>query len=336
VSPSQPAAVVKIDEIPEDTKLQRAKDRLRAACGPLILAAIEDPATVEVMVNPDGTVWQEKLGSHSPHQISKISPAFAMGIITIVAGCLGTVANAENPIVEGEWPLDGSRFAGLCPPVVPAASFALRKKASSIFTLDQYVEKGIMTPEQRAKLAEAVATMKNILIVGGTGSGKTTLINGLIREMTDMNPHQRIITIEDTAELQCAAPDKVQMRTNRSCTMSDLVKATLRQRPDRIIVGEVRDHAANDLLGAWNTGHGGGCATIHANNAMAGLAKLNMLVSMHPNAPQEINKFIAEAVQVVVHIARHEDGRKIRNIVEVKGYYADKDTGEGTFRVISL
>jgi P-type conjugative transfer ATPase TrbB len=215
-------------------------------------------------------------------------------------------------MLEGELPIDGSRFAGQLPPVVSAPTFAIRKKAIAIFTLGQYVDDGIMTAAQRATLTAAVQAHRNILVTGGTGSGKTTLVNSIINCMVECNPAERVFIIEDTGEIQCAAENFVQFHTSLEVTMTMLLKTTLRMRPDRILVGEVRGPEALDLLMAWNTGHEGGAATLHANNAKAGLDRLAMLISMHPDSPKPIEPLIGEAVHVVVHIARTPEGRCVQ------------------------
>jgi type IV secretion system protein VirB11 len=209
---------------------------------------------------------------------------------------------------------------------VPAPAFAVRKRASRVFSLDQYVHAGILTPKEKEFLCGAIRDHRNILVTGGTGSGKTTFVNGLLGEATAQFPSERLIIIEDTGELQCAAANYVQYHTSPERTMTDLVRTSLRMRPDRILVGEVRGPEALDLLMAWNTGHEGGIATLHANNAVAGLARLATLISMHPNAPRSIEPLIGEAVDVLVHIARKEGGagRIVREILEVKSHDPEK------------
>jgi P-type conjugative transfer ATPase TrbB len=299
---------------------ERAKRKLERDMGPDLLAALNDPRTIEIMLNADGRLWQEKLGDKM-RCIGSLRPAQAKAIIETIAGYHGKVVTRETPILEGELPLDGSRFAGQLPPVVPAPTFAIRKKAVAIFTLDQYVEGGIMMPRQRQVLIESVAAHRNILVIGGTGSGKTTLVNAIINQMVINDPTERVFIIEDTGEIQCAAENYVQYHTSIDVTMTALLKTTLRMRPDRILVGEVRGPEALDLLMAWNTGHEGGAATLHANNAKAGLDRLAMLISMHPDSPKPIEPLIGEAVHIVVHIVRTPEGRRIQEILEVSGFH---------------
>lgn len=297
----------------------RAKRKLERDIGPELLQALNDSKTVELMLNADGKVWVERLGE-AMQCIGTLRPAQAQAIIETIAGYHGKEVTRSKPILEGEFPLDGSRFAGQLPPVVPAPTFAIRKKAVAIFTLDQYVENGIMTADQKHVLVEAVAAHRNILVIGGTGSGKTTLVNAIINEMVITDPTERVFIIEDTGEIQCAAENHVQYHTSLDVSMTALLKTTLRMRPDRILVGEVRGAEALDLLDAWNTGHEGGAATLHANNANAGLARLRSLITRNPAAPAEIEPLIGEVVHIVVHIARTPEGRRIQEILEVSGY----------------
>ena len=298
---------------------ERARRKLERDMGPVLLAALNDPRTVEMMLNADGKLWQERLGEPMKC-IASMRMAQAQAIIETVAGYHGKEVTRQKPILEGELPLDGSRFAGQLPPVVPAPTFAIRKRAVAIFTLAQYVEDGVMTAGQRDALVEAIRAHRNILVVGGTGSGKTTLVNAIINQMVVQDPAERVILIEDTGEIQCAAANYVQYHTSIDVNMTTLLRSALRMRPDRILVGEVRGPEALDLLMAWNTGHEGGAATLHANNARAGLDRLAMLISMHPDSPRPIEPLIAEAVHVVVHIARFEGQRRVQEILAVSGF----------------
>lgn len=297
----------------------RAKVKLERDLGPIILSALADPKTVEVMLNADGKLWQERLGDKMKC-IGTLSGSKGEAIIKTIAGFHGKEITRLKPILEGEFPLDGSRFAGQLPPIVPAPTFAIRKKAVAIFPLEQYVSDGIMTSSQFDSITKAVKDHKNILVVGGTGSGKTTLVNAIINKMVEFDPTERVFIIEDTGEIQCAAENYVQYHSTIDVPMTQLLKTTLRMRPDRILVGEVRGPEALDLLMAWNTGHEGGTATLHANNAKAGLDRLAMLISMNPESPRPIEPLIGEAVHVVVFIAKTQEGRRIQEIIQVSGY----------------
>ena len=304
---------------------RRMQEKLLRDFGPLIPKLLKEDDVVEIIVNPDGTLWVERLGK-TLELIGQLgsnateSAARADTIIRDMAGYYGVVVTQENPRVQAVVPWDGSRFHGLIPPNVDAPCFAIRRRASRVFELEEYVSTGVMSPDQCDAIKTAIADHRNILVVGGTGSGKTTLLNAIIRQMTHLSPAERLLIIEDTAELQAIARNRVNMLTSEHCSMSDLLKDCLRLRPDRILVGEVRGKEALDMLMAWNTGHEGGCATIHANNAAAGLTRLATLVRMADNPPDPIEPVIGEAVHVLVHIARTPGGRRIQGVLEVGGY----------------
>ena len=301
---------------------ERTIEMIKRHCGSTILNALEDRATVEIMLNADSTIWLEQLGSPIK-AIGTMDPVHARAFMETIAGYHGKELTANKPILECELPIDGSRFAGQFPPLVANPTFTIRKKAVSIFTLDQYVQSNTMTKDQCSKIKKAISSHKNILVIGGTGSGKTTLVNAIIAEMVEQNPIERPVIIEDTGEIQCLAKNHIQFHTTIDVSMTDLLKTTLRMRPDRILVGEVRGPEALDLLMAWNTGHPGGSATLHANDANSGLDRLATLISMNKNAPNCIEKLIAEAVDVVVCIERTKQGRHIKEIIEVTGYDFD-------------
>lgn len=307
----------------ETERERRLKEKLRRHAGPLLLKALGDKKTIEVMLNPDGLLWAEKLGCPMEH-IGSIPASQSQAILETVAGFHGREVLTTSPILECEWPLDGSRFAGQLPPIVARPSFAIRKRAISVFTLDDYVEKGIMTQSQKDVICKAIREKKNILVIGGTSSGKTTLVNAIIREMVKQDPLVRLITIEDTAELQIEAKNYVSFYTTVDVSMTPLLKTALRMRPDRIPVGEVRGPEALDLLMAWNTGHPGGAATLHANSAHGGISKMSEYISMNPNAPRFIEPLVGECVDVAVFIARTETGRRVREILSVDGFDAEK------------
>lgn len=308
-------------EYPEEMVLinDRAKLKLARDLGDTFLCALHDPRTVEIMLNADGKLWQERLGEPM-RCFGTMRAAQARSVVRNVAGIHGRELTRHSPTIECEFPLDGSRFAGQIPPVVPEAVFAIRKKAISVFTLSDYLQGAIMTPAQCDRIRAAVSSRSNILVSGGTGSGKTTLVNAILNHLIEIEPLARVVIIEDTGEIQCVADNYIQYHTSMEVSMTRLLRATLRMRPDRIIVGEVRGPEALDLLMAWNTGHEGGVATLHANDARAGLSRLAMLISMHPDSPRPIEPLIGEAVQLIVHIARTSSGRRVEEILEVSGF----------------
>jgi type IV secretion system protein VirB11 len=297
----------------------RARAKLARDLGDEFLHVLHDPRTVEIMLNADGRLWHERLGEPM-RCFGTMRADQAQSIIRNLAGMHGRELTRRNPTLECEFPLDGSRFAGQIPPVVPEAVFAIRKKAVSVFTLENYVQAGIMTASQCSRIRSAVAARSNILVSGGTGSGKTTLVNAILNHVIAHEPLARVIIIEDTGEIQCTADNYIQYHTSMEVSMTQLLRTTLRMRPDRIIVGEVRGPEALDLLMAWNTGHEGGVATLHANDARAGLSRLAMLISMHPDSPKPIEPLIGEAVQLIVHIARTPGERRVEQILEISGY----------------
>jgi type IV secretion system protein VirB11 len=254
-------------------------------------------------------------------------------MLATLAAMLETVVNRDNPILEGELPHWGCRFEGVIPPIVKAPAFAIRKKATRIFTLADYVETRVMSVNQMQALQEAVVDRSNILVVGSTGSGKTTLLNALIAEMADKTPDHRFLILEDTAEIQCAAKNVFSMKTAANINMQTLLRVVMRLRPDRILVGETRDGAALALLKAWNTGHPGGISTIHANSAVDGLIRMEQLISEVSQSPMP--KLIAPAVNVVVSIKKHGNSRRIDSILRVLGYenekYITEDIGHPFF-----
>jgi type IV secretion system protein VirB11 len=281
--------------------------------------ALFDPLTIELMLNPDGKIWHEKLGCEMEY-ICDMRESEADEFIRKIAGYLKKVITRDNPLIEGVLPLDDSRFAGQIPPVVAHPTFAIRKRAVRVFTLAEYVVAGVMTEAQCRYICRAIATRQNILIIGGTGTGKTTLGNAVLNEVTVLEPWARQVIIEDTAELNSTALNRVNFQVSPGVTMTDLIKATLRMRPDRVIVGEVRGPEAFDLLQVWNTGHPGGLATLHANDCVSGLRRLKSLVSQHPLAPRDIEPDIALAVNLMVNIVKTGQGRKVNEIVAVREY----------------
>ncbi len=302
-----------------NTDARRAQ-MLKTAFGPVIGAALADPSVLEILANPDGALWIERAGEGRKREARPIRPADAERIIRLVASGAGLDCDGDRPIVSAELPDTGERFEGVLPPVSTAPAFAIRKPAARILSLDDYVNDGVLTAAQAFILRAAIAAKDNILIAGGTSSGKTTLANALIAEIAALS--ERIVILEDTRELQCAADDRIALRASASADLQALVRATMRLRPDRIIVGEVRGPEALDLLKAWNTGHPGGVATIHANSAAASLTRLEQLIGERTNrVPRQL---IADAVDLVVFISKTPTGRIVREIIRVCGLGPDE------------
>ena len=304
----------------------RTDAMLKSALGPEICDALADPSVVEIMQNPNGELWIERAGVGRESQGLILAPEKAERIIRLIASLSDFDVTREQPIVSAELPIGGQRFEGVMPPVALQPSFAIRVPAAKVFRLEDYVSGKTMSEAAACVLRRAVKSRQNILVVGGTGSGKTTLTNALLAEIA--NEDHRILILEDTRELQCAAKDCVSLRTQASVSMRDLVRSTLRLRPDRIVVGEVRGGEALDLLKAWSTGHPGGVATVHANSAADGLDRLEQLVGeITANVPR---KLISTAVNVVVGIESHGGVRRVSDILEVLG--CDGENGTYRFR----
>lgn len=299
--------------------LDRRIRMLRTAMGPLIATALEDPDVVEIMLNPDRSLWIDRLSSGRTPMGIQLSEADGERIIRLVAAHVGAEVHRGQPLLTAELPETGERFEGILPPAAPGPAFALRKRAVGVIPLERYVDSGMMTAAQAAFLRQAVRERQNILIAGGTSTGKTTLANALLAEIAATG--DRVLVLEDTIELQCAARDHVPLRTRAGVvSMRELVRAAMRLRPDRVVVGEVRGGEALDLIKVWGTGHPGGIATIHAGSAAGALLRLEQLIlEVAVNPPRAL---IAEAVNAVIHIAGRGRKRRIERIARVLGFDA--------------
>ncbi len=289
---------------------------LRTALGPAIGRFLEDPSIVEVMLNPDGRLWVDQLSRGLTDTGESLSASDGERIIRLVAHHVGAEVHAGAPRVSAELPESGERFEGLLPPVVAAPAFAIRKPAVAVFTLEDYVASNIMTTQQAGALRAAVASRANILVAGGTSTGKTTLTNALLAEVA--KTADRVVLIEDTRELQCRAPNLVALRTRDGVvSLSDLVRSSLRLRPDRIPIGEVRGAEALDLLKAWGTGHPGGIGTIHAGTALGALRRLEQLIQEAVvTVPRAL---IAETINVVAVLVGRGADRRLAELARVSG-----------------
>ncbi len=327
---------------------KRLEEKLTRECGEQMMAALNDPKVIELMLNPDGKLWIDVLGHGMSYSGVDISANAAESMLSTTASMLNTTVTYENPILEGEFPLDGSRLEGIIFPIVRRPIFTIRKKATNVFTLDDYVKKGIITADMSSHsdrqghghgpaeftegaspvdvIRQGVKNRNNILVVGGTGSGKTTLVNAVLNEISCSCPEDRLVAIEDTMELQVTMPNSVVLRSNEHTSMQRLLRATMRLRPDRIVVGEVRGGEALTLLKSWNTGHPGGCATVHANSAQGGLIRIRQLIAEAPEASNltddTVNTMISEAINLILFIERigESPGRRVSEIMQVKGY----------------
>ena len=302
--------------------ISRSARMLRTALGPAIALWLEDPDVVEIMLNPDGRLWIDRLASGLVDTGERLLPSDGERIVRLVAHHVGAEVHAGSPRVSAELPETGERFEGLLPPVVTAPAFAIRKRAVAVFTLDDYVAAGIMCARQAETLRAAVVDRCNILVAGGTSTGKTTLTNALLAEVA--KTADRVVVIEDTRELQCKAQNLVGLRTKDGvASLSDLVRSSLRLRPDRIPIGEVRGAEALDLLKAWGTGHPGGIGTIHAGSALGALRRLEQLI-------QEVvvtvpSALIAETIQLIPVLAGRGSDRRLAELARVEGLGPDGD-----------
>jgi type IV secretion system protein VirB11 len=292
--------------------ISRVARMLRSALGPAITEWLDDPAIIEVMLNPDGRLWIDRLASGLCDTGEVLSPADGERIVRLVAHHVGSEVHAGHPRVSAELPDTGERFEGLLPPVVTAPTFAIRKPAVAVFTLDDYV----------AALRGAVSQRCNILVAGGTSTGKTTLTNALLAELAKTT--DRVVLIEDTRELQCTAPNLVSLRTKDGvASLADLVRSSLRLRPDRIPIGEVRGAEALDLLKAWGTGHPGGIGTIHAGSARGALRRMEQLIQEAViTVPRAL---IAETIQLIAVLAGRGPDRRLVELARVEGLNAGGD-----------
>ena len=296
--------------------ISRGARMLRTALGPAIAAWLEDPGVVEVMLNPDGRLWVDRLAEGLIDTGERLAAADGERIVRLVAHHVGAEVHSAAPRVSAELPETGERFEGLIPPVVAAPAFAIRKPAVAVFTLDDYVLAGIMSADEASVLRRAVERRRNILVAGGTSTGKTTLVNALLAEVAKTT--DRVVLIEDTRELQCKSPNLVALRTKDGiASLSDLVRSSLRLRPDRIPIGEVRGAEALDLLKAWGTGHPGGIGTIHAGSALGALRRLEQLIQEAVvTVPRAL---IVETIDLIAVLAGRGPERRLAELAAIEG-----------------
>jgi len=301
----------------------RGARMLRTALGPAIAGWLDDASVGEVMLNPDGRLWLDRLAGGLEDTGLSLSAADGERIIRLVAHHVGAEVHADAPRVSAELPGTGERFEGLLPPVVVGPAFAIRRPAVAVFTLGDYVDAGIMSGPQAETLRAAVRARKNVLVAGGSSTGGTTLVNALLVEVATTG--DRVVLIEDdTRELQCAAPNLVALRTkDGAASLTDLVRSALRLRPDRIPIGEVRGGEALDLIKAWGTGHPGGVGTLHAGSALGALRRLEQLVQ---EAVVTVRRaLIAETFDVIAVLTGRGSARRLSELALVQSLGPDGD-----------
>jgi type IV secretion system protein TrbB len=302
----------------KDVSKSRKYDALKTALAP-IMGYLDDPLVLEIMVNADGKVWIDKFRDGMFFSGIVMLSEEVERIVRLLAAAMNTEVNEKSPSLSAKLPGWGARVQASVPPIVAAAVFSFRKPAKIVYSIQDYVDSNILNAEESSFLRKAIRDRKNILVGGGTGSGKTTFVNALLQEVACSN--DRVYLVEDNPELQCDAENKVEIIVQPPVyTHQKAIMDALRFRPDRIIIGEVRDGAAVDMLKAWNTGHPGGIATIHANSTASMLDRLCQLCEeVMPHAPRYL---IADAVNICVHLKRdieHPTGRSITGIMEVTG-----------------
>lgn len=299
--------------------LARALGTLEYTLGFEIMNFLKDKDVNEIIVNPDTKIWVDTFSRGRVLTEYTMESGKSEQIIYQVADLTNTVCSASNPTIGAELP-DGSRFQGFLPDVVTAPSFIIRKHTERELTLKDYVDDEVITSRQREIILEAIRDRKNIIAAGGTKSGKTTFLNAILAEISKSD--DRIVLLEDTRELKCAARNHLSLKVTENRSMSDLLRDTLRATPDRIVVGEVRGDEALALLDAWNTGHDGGCSTVHSSSALLTLRRLEQLVSRVSVSPQQ--ETIAGAVDVIVYLRRRGTGRVVEEILGIDGYDGEK------------
>ena len=294
---------------------------LKKMLGNRICSALNDDDITEIMVNPDSSVWFESR-KNGMYKDSELGEFEAQNFLMQLARLRDLFLNFEKPYIETLLPFNRERLEGTIAPVTDRAAFTIRKRAKTVYALEDYCERGILSQAQLDFIGQAILERKNMLISGGPGTGKTTLTNAIVKKMADLcDESQRILVLEDTAEIQCSMPNVLSMITSTYISMQTLLKIAMRSRPDRILVGEVRDSAALDLLKSWNTGCPGGMATIHANSTESSLLRL-LSLAQEANVPPPY-ELVAETIDVMINIVRdpsHPSGRVVKSISLMKGF----------------
>lgn len=295
----------------------RTISKISRDLGDQYCSLLEDVATVEFGVNPDHSVWIERVGD-KPAQIGTMRPSVTRSLIEQVAGYHNLLADESNPVIETRFPGFGGRFTGILPPIADAPSVRIRKHTIKDIDLQDYLDDGCINESQKDLLIDIIESRRNILVSGGTSSGKTTFINAMLKEVSKVHPDHSIIILEDTPELLCNSKNHTKLKSSKNFSMEELVRTSLRWSPDRIILGELRGSEALHLLDAWNSGHPGGICTLHADSALKALPKLESLVTRHPRSPRNIASIVSSAIDFVVHLEKTSKGRRLKQIAKIQ------------------
>lgn len=292
--------------------------RMAHYLGP-VAGFMTDEDVTEIYTSPlDGRVFLDTRKEGRVGTEIYLSPGDIRSFLNVVADRQAETLGPGNESIQAQLPeavFRGARLQGILPRIVRLPCLNIRKRPTRIYTLADYVAQGALTPELKANLEGAVAQRKNVLVAGGTGSGKTTFVNAILKAMTDQGLRESFLLIEDTPELQCAAEDRREFQTTPHSRMVDLVRMSLRASPDRIIVGEVRDGSAYYLMDAWCTGHPGGAGTVHATSPVGALRRMARLARQAYDVDHRV--LVAESIDIVCVIRKAGDKRRITDVAEV-------------------
>lgn len=308
-------------DIPLSESQKRLYEKLTRDLGSVIIDALTDTDINEIMLNPDGGLW---LDSHTKgmYRIGSMPRIQATAIVNTVAGIHELVLSRDKPHLEAELPiygaLKGQRLTAQVPPVVSSPSFTIRKRAEKIYTLDDYVDSKLLEPAQATLIRELILSRANILVCGGPGSGKTTMTNAVLAEVSKLTPEHRIALLEDLPELQCHAPNVLAMLTSEGSPMMRLIRTCVRSRIDRIFIGEVRGGEVLDMLKAWNTGCSGGVCTIHANGISEGIQRV-LDLSMEAGLINPPLSLVNHTIDAVISVVRTPTQKGLIQDIQLRG-----------------
>ena len=297
---------------------RRLSELLRRHLGAHVLEALEEPDIEEVYVNPDMVVRTVSRQKGRARTAARLRASDVEAFLRAVATYTGTEISAERPSLAAVLPREFGkcRLQGFLPPIVEGPALVIRKPLGRGIALSEYVAQGVLCARGFGAIRQIVRQRQNVIVAGPTASGKTTLCGAILAEMARQFPGERLLILEDTPELWCEAADHLRLRTSDEVTMRHLVKYSLRATPSRIIIGEVRDGAAKDLLDAWITGHPGGCGTVHGEDAESALERLAELAREGAGGVDQ-RAMVLRAVQYVILIAGYGTARRVREIARV-------------------